>query len=473
MTISTNTSFATGLRNLDHERVIDALPVSGELPDWLNGSLIRNGPAAFDCRGGSFRHWFDGQAMLHRFEIAEGRVGYRNRYVDTPSSRSVRSEGRIAYSEFATDPCQSLFSRFFTQFRRVTVPNPNVNVQFGGEHAVALTELPLAVEFDPRTLDTLRVSEYEDSLRGNLTTAHPHADPATGDLVNYLLRFGRTSAYQVYRQARGNRRELIGTVPADRPGYLHSFAITERHVVLMIFPLVVNPLSFLLRGKPFIANYRWRPELGTRIVVLDSRTGEIRTDTRTAPLFSFHHINAFEEDDSLVIDLSQYEDSAVVDALYLDRLRAGEPIPLPRPVRHRVELGSGRVRSTVLSEEPLELPTIDYRQRNGRPYRYAYGVGAADRTGADFFDQLVKLDTHTGRTIVWQEPGTYPGEPVFVPTPQAGTEDEGVALSVVLDPAADRSLLVVLDAHSFTELARAEVPHPIPFGFHGQFTRTR
>jgi carotenoid cleavage dioxygenase-like enzyme len=29
--------------------------------------------------------------------------------------------------------------------------------------------------------------------------------------------------------------------------------------------------------------------------------------------------------------------------------------------------------------------------------------------------------------------------------------------------------LLVLDAASFTERARATVPHAIPFGFHGQF----
>jgi carotenoid cleavage dioxygenase-like enzyme len=31
--------------------------------------------------------------------------------------------------------------------------------------------------------------------------------------------------------------------------------------------------------------------------------------------------------------------------------------------------------------------------------------------------------------------------------------------------------MVVLDAQTLDELARAEVPHHIPFGFHGQFMR--
>ena len=31
--------------------------------------------------------------------------------------------------------------------------------------------------------------------------------------------------------------------------------------------------------------------------------------------------------------------------------------------------------------------------------------------------------------------------------------------------------MLALDAKTLTEMARADVPHHIPFGFHGQFTR--
>ena len=50
-------------------------------------------------------------------------------------------------------------------------------------------------------------------------------------------------------------------------------------------------------------------------------------------------------------------------------------------------------------------------------------------------------------------------------------EDAGVILSVVLDAANERSFLAVLDAATMEELARAEAPTRLPFGFHGQFAR--
>jgi beta,beta-carotene 9',10'-dioxygenase len=76
-----------------------------------------------------------------------------------------------------------------------------------------------------------------------------------------------------------------------------------------------------------------------------------------------------------------------------------------------------------------------------------------------------------GSRSEWRSDGCYPGEPVFVRQPGTEAEDAGVVLSVVLDVNAGRSFLLVLDAGSFEELARAEAPHHIPFSFHGQYFR--
>lgn len=55
------------------------------------------------------------------------------------------------------------------------------------------------------------------------------------------------------------------------------------------------------------------------------------------------------------------------------------------------------------------------------------------------------------------------------PAPTAEAEDQGVVLAVVLDTQRQTSFLLVLDGTTFDERARVQVPHHIPFGFHGQF----
>ncbi len=105
-----------GFDSLDHETQVDRLPLEGRLPDWLQGSLIRTGPARWEVGRQTMRHWFDGFAMLHRFGISDGEVSYANRFLQTKAYRAAEEKGEIVYSEFATDPCRSLFARVFSMF---------------------------------------------------------------------------------------------------------------------------------------------------------------------------------------------------------------------------------------------------------------------------------------------------------------------------------------------------------------------
>ena len=88
---------------------------------------------------------------------------------------------------------------------------------------------------------------------------------------------------------------------------------------------------------------------------------------------------------------------------------------------------------------------------------------------AGWLERIVKADMDTGETKTWHEPGAFAGEPVFVAAPDAKDEDDGVLLSIVLDAPSESSYLLVLDAATLAERARATVPERIPFGFHGQF----
>lgn len=454
-----------GFQTLEEERSLDAVPVEGALPAWLAGSLLRTGPAKFEVGDRGYRHWFDGLAMLHRFTFADGAVSYANRFLESRAYRAAREQSAIAYSEFATDPCRSLFKRVATAFSPPAFgDNANVNVTRLGDEFLAMTETPLPVVFDPHTLRTLGVGE---PAPGQLTVAHPHRSPATGELVSYATHFGPLTTYCVYAQRRGGRR-VIAKLPVSRPAYMHSFAITERYVVLVEFPFVAIPVAIPLSGRPFIENYHWRPRRGTAFRVIELDTGKLRGTYEGDPFFAFHHVNAFERDDEVVVDLCAYDDAEIVRGLYLDRLTEEHPaLPDPELRRCRVRLDGRSVAYEPLADVGLELPRIDYRRRNGHPYRHVYGAGQSD--GGDFLDQIVKVDIERGEAATWSEPDAYPGEPVFVSEPDAGDEDAGVLLSVVLDAAAGRSFLLVLDAGDLTELARARVPHHIPFGFHGQF----
>ena len=457
------------------EIALDDVPVEGSMPTWLEGSLIRNGPGTFQVGERRYRHWFDGLAMLHRFAFADGRVSYANRFLETKAYAAARDEGRIAYPEFATDPCRSLFARAMAVFDPQVTDSAKVNVARVAERYLALAETPIQVEFDPDTLRTVGVQGWDTSTFGRMTTVHPHLDEQRHEAINLVTRFGASSSYVFRRVDTSDPAHVSSTTLASRrvrePAYIHSFGMSAAHLVIAEFPLVVNPLSLLAWRRPYIENFRWEPDRGTRFHVFDRDTGShVRTVT-TEAFFAFHHVNAFDLDGDLVVDLVGYDDASVIDAFYLNRLEDPD-VAIPRGTlrRYRIPLAGARddVHREVLCDAALELPTMDYARMNtSAEHRYVYGVGLHAERG--FYDQLVKIDISTRSSTVWRAPDTYPGEGVFVRRPGALEEDDGVVLSVVLDAARGLSFLLVLEARTFTEVARAELPHPVLFGYHGQF----
>ena len=70
--------------------------VTGDLPEGLRGSFVRNGPnPAFEPIGGY--HMFDGDGMLHGVTFDDGRVSYRNRWIQSKGLLAERRNGRAIY----------------------------------------------------------------------------------------------------------------------------------------------------------------------------------------------------------------------------------------------------------------------------------------------------------------------------------------------------------------------------------------
>lgn len=462
--------FQLGFSTLEDELQLENLPVKGTIPQWLSGTLIRNGPARFEVGKEKFHHWFDGLAMLHKFSFKNGQVSYANKFLESMAYKSAKETGKISYKEFATDPCRSIFKRVSSMFSHQFTDNANVNITKIAARFVAMTETPLPIEFDPQTLKTVGVFSYNDKLDSGITTAHPHYDFVQNELVNYVTKIARASSYNIYKIREGtNSRDLIGAVSVEEPAYMHSFGITENHIILVEYPFAVKPLDLLLSGKPFIENFSWKPNRGTRFIVINRKNGNLVGTYKSEPFFAFHHVNAFEKEGEIIVDVVAYADSSIINALYLDVLRGERAgvIPLSQLIRYRISLQGSSVQSNVISDEAIELPRINYKQYNTKDYRFVYGISTYDAN--NFANRLVKVDISQRTSKSWSEEGCYPGEPVFVTAPNATKEDEGVILSVVLDAPNHKSFLLVLDAGTFEEIARAEVSHHIPFGFHGQY----
>ena len=484
-------TYRVGFTNLDKEVVLDNLPVKGTIPSWLSGTLFRNGPAKFTENASFVSNWFDGLAMLHRFSFHDGKVAYANKFLKSDNYETVKKTGKMSYGGFAQDPCRSLFKHFFSLFiptsqHILSMPNANVSIARYTNNFIALTETPLPIRFDPQTLDTLGVLDYNDTFAKARIheSAHPHYDSHRKEHISYLTEFGRISTYMLYRIKDGTtQRQPIAKIEVDRPSYMHSFALTKNYAILTAIPLVVNPLDLLLKQQAFIKNFKWQPERGTQFIVIDRINDTVVGSFKGPAFFTFHHVNAFEQDSSIIIDLIAYPDGREIGQASLIKVLASKQkheqkqTPVAEPdvevvegdtlTRYILNLNTKEINSEILSNERIELPQINYDSYNGKNYTYVYAAGKNNSKLSYVFDMLAKINVKTKEVRKWHQNKCYPGEPVFVPSPQAHKEDDGVILSVVLDASRETSFLLILDAETFTELGRAELPHHIPFGLHG------
>lgn len=447
------------------------LAIEGKIPGWLNGTLFRNGPGTFELAHEKYRHWFDGLAMLHKFVIADGKVRYSNKFLKCAAYDEAMTTGRVRYSEFATDPTRSRLGKIFAVFDQRITDSAKVNLAKIAGKYLALGETSKQIEFDPKTMATLGIFQYERKYQQHITTVHPQFDFNENTVYQLVTRFSRMSHYRFVRIFKDGRTEVVGEIPVSQPSYLHSFGLSPNYLILAEFPLVVQPLALLFQIKPFIENFKWRPRRGTIFHIMERATGKVIARIQTDSFFAFHHVNAFEQGDELVVDLNGYPDAEIIKAFYLDRMSTpGYNIPFGDLRRYRIDLKTKRIRLETLSDECLELSNFDYQrcQFDGG-YRFVYGVSINKNKRQGFYNQLVKFDLKGGGTKIWFDDHSYPGEPIFVGMPYRTREDDGVLLSVVLDEQAERSYLLILDAESMQEIARAEVPQAILFGYHGQF----
>jgi beta,beta-carotene 9',10'-dioxygenase len=452
------------------ERTEAEVTLTGSLPPWLRGRLVRTAPAVFRLNRFQVEHWFDGLGMFYSFELGDA-PRFRQRLLES-EAKADAERGTFSVATFGTDTRRSLLSRIVRPIPKIT-DNTNVNVIPWRDGAwLAMTESPSQYLIDAETLEPRGLERYDDRLPRLLSmTAHPAYDSARGALVNVGANLGPKSELVVYRQDRGSRTRVVeGRLPFKRVPYVHSFGFSERTVVLMDHPFRVSPVGMLFSNRAFVNHFKWEPEKGARLWKLDRATQRF-TAYECDTFFCFHVINQFEDGDDVVLDFLGYDDPSVISRLSLDSLVGSVPPVTARPMRARLSPGKKRAELEQLSPLAFEFPAIDYARCNGRAYGAVWGGALASLE--DTRSAIVRLDLASGRVTSHADPDVTFGEPIFVGDPASSRDEEGVILAVGTRESADRSMLRVLDATSLEPLATLEIDVALPLGFHGSFALAR
>ncbi|KAE8688984.1 Carotenoid cleavage dioxygenase 8 [Hibiscus syriacus] len=474
------------------ERWERELVVQGDIPLWLKGTYLRNGPGLWHMEDYNFRHLFDGYATLVKLHFENDRLVAGHRQIESEAYKAAKENKKICFREFSEVPKYENFMAYVGDLAKLFsgvsfTDNANTGVvKLGDGRVVCLTETQKgSLVIDPESLETLGRFEYSDSLGGLIHSAHPIVTDAEfltllPDLVN--------PGYMVVRmEPRTNERKVIGRVTCrggPAPGWVHSFAVTEHYVVVPEMPLRYCAQN-LLRAEPTpLYKFQWHPQSKAFRHVMCKASGKLVASVEVPLFVTFHFINAYEEEDedgrvtSIVADCCEHNaDTTILDKLRLQNLRSfnGEDVlPDARVERFRIPLDGSPYGTLEAALNPDEHGRgMDMSSINpsllGKKYRHAYACGA--QRPFNFPNTLTKvisllINHHPKRAKNWHDEGAVPSEPFFVARPGATEEDDGVVISLISEKNGGGYALV-LDGSTFQEIARAKLPYGLPYGLHG------
>lgn len=436
-----------------------AATLRGRLPRGLAGTLYRNGPAWFERAGFRYEHWFDGDGMVHAWNIGEDGVRHRARMVATPKFERERKAGRFLMPAAGTGVPDAQPVR-----NNDDANTANTSVMMLGGRLFALYEGGSAFELSPDDLATVGAKTWRPDLAALPFSAHPLRD-ADGSVWNFgaINLMGGTGLLLWHLGADGR---LLAAQTLDTPaqGYLHSFAMTARHLVFVLTPFAMG------EAGAFFERLRFTPDQPCRIAVVP------KDDLAAARWFEadfamvYHYADAFERGGELVLRAVRHNDlEAARTPMRAAMLGHGAaPHGAEALAELRLDLRGGKAQWRDLGARSLEFPQFDPRTPGDRGARLYAPALAGD---APAFNAVAAIEAGGRVRMHRYGDGVIAEEHLFVPRPDSAAPDDGWLLGTLLDTRRRRSGLAVLDARRVEDgpIAEAWLERSFPLGFHGAF----
>ncbi|KAI8067760.1 carotenoid oxygenase [Gongronella butleri] len=413
------------------------LPITGNIPTWLNGIMYRVGPGRFVLDNGlAIKHAFDGMPFVHRFQFDANRqqVRYNSKHVaKTAEKNLVNGKATILFGHLAA---MSPWRRVVAFFRRAwtllafgvdlsdpsgqmigvtATPNyplpPNIKNLATQPVLVTKTDANMLQKIHADTLEPehlFRYDSYDQVLKGELAAAHHQHDLETNETFNFTLSFGLKPALTVFSCDANGKVIVLAKITHRangtriRPSYIHSFWLTRNYVVLPESPLYFGQdgLSMMFSGT-VTSGLVWDPQERTYLHVIARRSGVgLVASIPVDPFYTFHVGNAYEKgtpsEPVLILDCAAFPDGDIAHQVhnYGHHLARAAPGAYKNPAQgveeshgfylpptqqpsfgdlRRISLDIGAMSAKMESI----MPNIEFlrfnAQKSLQPYRYVFG----------------------------------------------------------------------------------------------------
>ena len=442
--------------------------LDGKIPDNLQGSLYRNGPARFSRGGASVDHWFDGDGAVLGVHLRSGEAWGAYQYVQTREFIEETKADSLLYGGYGTLPAVGIWNRLQKTIKNasntsvIPLPDRLLTLWEGGKpYALTLEEL------ETIGLDDLGALSEEQTF-----SAHPKQDPQSGEIYNFGVGLGRQGKLFVYRFNRSGELIRQVTLPLKGIPLIHDFALAGRYLVFCIPPVFLqNPLKILVGLNSYSDCLRWKPQRGTQILILDRETLEIVSQGQVEPWYQWHFGNGYETQDGHInLTISRYEDFQTNQ--FLKEVVTGDVKTVAAAKLWQCEINPNK--ADIISQETLvdlvnEFPTVSPLENGNKASTTFFSLNLEKTDSKSLLKDIGYYHHPTGKLVSSQTSATeFPTEPLFAPNPE--NLDQGWVLTVVYDSDRHKSEVWIYEGGQLeTPICRVELPSVIPIGFHGRW----
>jgi all-trans-8'-apo-beta-carotenal 15,15'-oxygenase len=465
--------------------------VEGRIPVELKGTLLRNGPGLFEIGGKKIPQPFDGDGKVAMFSFGGDGANpfFSTRFVRTEAFVEEQKANKMLYrGAFSVgNPAGGwLYNPFDLRVKQIA--NTGV-VRWAGK-VLALYERDLPYELRDADLKTSGRTDLGGAIDSPYFSAHNRI-VTERDGSRRLVAFSSSESMldnQItvweFDEAGRQVEKVELRLPGAAFGFFHDVAVTENYYIFLENSVRLDLKKFgtkYMFGKACIAEcLEHREDIRSKVHLIPRR-GEQRAQRRRtlecpSSMFSFHHVNAYEDGDMVVLDTCGMRDGfdfsanmETTDVRYYESNKGRGAY-----IRLMIDLASGRVREHKLMERACDFPCVAPSVVGKKhSVSYVYGSAANEEKLWGPPQVVVKLsfvdDVTVEQTVYNPGKDRWCQEPIFVPRTGGEAEDDGWIMCIVYDSAVDRSQLVILDAKSMGVEAIIKLPFAMPPGLHGSW----
>ncbi|HEY9691693.1 MAG TPA: carotenoid oxygenase family protein [Oculatellaceae cyanobacterium] len=466
--LSTHPAWANAIAQPAQEFAPTPLKViSGEIPAGLRGSLYRNGPARLERGGRKVGHWFDGDGAILGVHFSDHGATGVYRFVQTSGYQEETAAGKYLYGNYGMTAPGAIWH----QWLRPVKHSANTSVLGLPDKLLALWEGDNPYALDLETLETRGLDNLGGLDQGLAYSAHPKIDPNTGEIFNFGVSVKKDVLLNLYKSDRTGKIIKKSAFKLDGFSILHDFVLAGQYLVFFVPPLRINILPLILGLSSYSDAAKWKPQLGTQVLVFDKNTLTLVSRGETDPWFQWHFGNGYvDSSGSIILDIARYEDFQTNQ--FLKEVATGKTTTTAKGTLWQVNLNPQTGKVTKMQEvldRGCDFPVVSPREV-GQANRYTYL--SVHRQNVDISKEVLsaiaRFDSKTD-TLCEAQIGEncYASEPIYAI--DAYNPDQGWILTVVYDGNIHKSEVWIMNSDRLNEspVCKLQLPSVIPLGFHG------